>query len=91
MNILKTIIALALLSSCNDFVAPAPEDAARVAAVDAGADMPSSGGGGGGSLPLAFNERGCQWDSPACGQPTPGSQVQAATDPVPDQTGTEGL
>lgn len=28
----------------------------------------------GGNLPPGFNARGCQWDNPACGQPTPGGQ-----------------
>lgn len=37
--------------------------------------------GNAGSLPRGFNQRGCQWDSPACGQPVPGGKAPA-TDPI---------
>lgn len=35
-----------------------------------------------GTLPPGFNQRGCQYDSPACGQPTPGSQSEVAVNPT---------
>ncbi len=35
----------------------------------------------GGKLPPGFDARGCQWDNPACGQPTPGGHHD---EPMPE-------
>jgi len=47
-------------------------------------DLGSTGQSNQGGLPIGFNERGCQYDNPACGQPTPGTiKLNPHTDPNP--------
>ena len=80
------LILLLFLVSCGD-VSVAVGSAVGSADLGDTDFIPQEGEGRtpGQPLPPAFNERGCQFDAPGCGTPTPGTRLTPNTTPYPEQ------
>lgn len=76
------LIVLLFLVSCGDITV-------GVGGSDmAGGDLisePGSNSNPSQPLPPGYNERGCQWDNPGCGNPTPGTRLTPNTTPYPER------